>query len=80
MAICANCSTEALYTYVINENYKINYCQYHLPNFLTARKIAGQLPLIEDAAPVVETPAPKSKKAAATTTDAPVDAATDATN
>ena len=51
MLICANCEGEALYTYVISPNYGINYCQYHLPRFLTAQREAGLLPLIDFNAP-----------------------------
>jgi hypothetical protein len=57
---CANCNREALYTYVIAGNHNINYCQSHLPRFLTAQKKAGLLPLVK--APVVETPVKVSKK------------------
>ncbi len=57
---CANCSRDALYTYVIGGNHKINYCQSHLPRFLTAQKAAGLLPLVKP--PVVETPAKVTKK------------------
>lgn len=34
MATCANCNNAALYTYKVNDSYGIDYCQYHLPNFL----------------------------------------------
>jgi hypothetical protein len=57
---CANCSRDALYTYVIGGNHNINYCQSHLPRFLTAQRDAGLLPLVKP--PVVETPAKVSKK------------------
>jgi hypothetical protein len=57
---CANCSRDALYTYVIGGNHNINYCQSHLPRFLIAKRDAGLLPLIKP--PVVETPAKVSKK------------------
>jgi hypothetical protein len=57
---CANCSRDALYTYVISGNHNINYCQSHLPRFLTAQRDAGLLPLVKP--PVVETPAKVTKK------------------
>lgn len=56
MIKCANCEGEAMYTYQINPDYLINYCQYHLPRFLTAARDAGQLNLV---IPVVEAPAKK---------------------
>jgi hypothetical protein len=71
MIKCANCEGDALYTYQINSDYLINYCQYHLPRFLTAARDAGQLNLV---VPIVETPAPSKKKAAAPVEEsAPVD-------
>lgn len=57
---CANCTRDALYTYVVGGNHNIHYCQSHLPRFLTAQKNAGLLPLVKP--PVIETPAKVSKK------------------
>jgi len=65
MAVCANCTQEALYTYPVSAGYNLHYCQYHLPKFLTSRRDAGLLPIIEDA------PAPKAKKSAAVTPEEP---------
>jgi hypothetical protein len=67
MITCANCQSEALYTYQINPDYLVHYCQSHLPRFLTAARDAGQLNLV---VPVAETPAPSKKK---TTVSAPVE-------
>jgi hypothetical protein len=58
MVTCANCQSEALYTYQINPDYLVHYCQYHLPKFLTSARDAGQLKLV---APVVEEPVAKKK-------------------
>ena len=72
MIKCANCEVEALYTYQINPDYLVHYCQYHLPRFLTAARDAGQLNLV---LPVVETPAPvpTKKKASAPVEEVLVD-------
>jgi hypothetical protein len=63
MAKCANCSSEAFYTYAITPSYGIDYCSRHVPKFLQGQKNAGMLPLrvaeISDSvapAPVVEEP------------------------
>jgi hypothetical protein len=63
MANCANCSSDALYVYQITADYGLNYCQRHLPSFLSR----GPQPNLFAApveAPVVETPA-KGKKSQA---------------
>jgi hypothetical protein len=62
--ICANCVADAVYTYTINEDNLINYCEDHLPNFLAPRKASGQLNLVVPAIveDVVEEPAKSSKK------------------
>jgi hypothetical protein len=62
---CSNCSRDALYSYPVSPTYIIHYCQSHLPNFLVAKRNAGQLPLI-DTTPKVEEPVvvKASKKAA----------------
>lgn len=70
MATCANCSNTALYTYQVTESFGIDYCQYHLPTFLSKLKYTGALkpkaaePEVEvkttkkkASAPVVEEPA-----------------------
>ena len=59
MVTCANCPAEAEYTYDVNGELLINYCDSHLPNFLAGRKASGQLPLIIPGLveePVVEEP------------------------
>ena len=63
MAICANCSSDALYVYQLTAEYGINYCQRHLPSFLSR----GPQPNLFAApveTPVVETPT-KGKKSQA---------------
>jgi hypothetical protein len=59
MANCANCSSDALYVYQLTADYGLNYCQRHLPSFLSR----GPQPNLF-AAPVAETPA-KGKKSQA---------------
>lgn len=61
MAICANCSSDALYVYQLTAEYGINYCQRHLPSFLS-RGPQPNLFAAPENLPVVE-PAPKTKKA-----------------
>jgi hypothetical protein len=56
MATCANCSSDALYVYQIASNYGINYCQRHLPSFLSR----GPQPNLFEA-PVEEVVETKSK-------------------
>lgn len=70
MASCANCSNDALYTYKVSEGYGIDYCQYHLPNFLnglTNSNVVAYTPefiaLKEEA--VAEAAPSKKKKASA---------------
>ena len=64
MIKCANCVDDALYTYKISEELSINYCNSHLPNFLTSRKASGQINLVVPAIveDVVEESAKPSKK------------------
>lgn len=66
MVSCANCSTEAQYTYKVSEGLLFNYCALHLPRFLTAQKNAGFLKLV---VPVVveEEAAPKTTSKKKTT-------------
>lgn len=71
---CANCSSEALYSYPVSPDYVIHYCQRHLPTFLVAKRNAGLLPLI-DTTPKVEevpAPAPKPTKKSAVVVEEPV--------
>lgn len=58
MAICANCSSDALYVYQLSANYGINYCQRHLPSFLAR---GPQPKLFEAPAKEVQKPV-KAKK------------------
>jgi hypothetical protein len=60
MIKCANCVDDALYTYKISEELSINYCNSHLPNFLTSRKASGQINLVVPA--IVEEEPKVSKK------------------
>ena len=60
MANCANCSSDALYVYQLTADYGINYCQRHLPSFLSR----GHQPNLFAApveAPVVPTKGKKSQ-------------------
>ena len=68
MAICANCSKEAIYTYNVTAEYLIQYCQSHLPKFLYAQRDAGLLPsaVVEVVEEVVEPAKPSKKKDVAT--------------
>lgn len=60
MAKCANCTSEAFFTYAITSKFGIDYCSRHVPKFLQAQKNAGMLPLrvekVDVPAPVVEEP------------------------
>lgn len=65
MAKCANCTSEAFFTYAITGTFGINYCSRHVPKFLQAQKNAGMLPLrvdkpepiiVVEPTPVVEEP------------------------
>jgi hypothetical protein len=70
MATCANCTNTALYTYQVTEDFGIDYCQYHLPTFLSKLKYTGALKP-KAVEPVVEVKATK-KKAAAPVVETPV--------
>jgi len=62
MATCANCKSDAVYEYRVTSDFKIDYCSFHLPKFLTGKRDAGLLkptPVVE--APIVEDPAPVTK-------------------
>lgn len=43
MAKCANCAADALYIYEVADSFVVNYCQRHLPGFLTKLQKSGQL-------------------------------------
>ena len=71
MPKCANCPADAEFTYNVNGDLLIHYCETHLPKFLSGRKAAGELslvivglvePVVEE--PVVEEPVKTSKKKA----------------
>lgn len=40
---CANCDRDAFYVYQITKTVSVLYCGKHLPNFLEARRRAGNL-------------------------------------
>ena len=40
---CANCDRDAFYVYQITKSVDVLYCGIHLPNFLEARRRAGNL-------------------------------------
>lgn len=81
MASCANCSNDAFYTYQVNESFGISYCSYHVPRFLQDQKNAGLLKTTAEfnkaqadalaslATVQEETPAPKTSKKKAETTE-----------
>ena len=60
MIKCANCDANAEYTYVVNQETLINYCEKDLPSFLLSRKTSGDLALVTPA--IVEEPVKSSKK------------------
>ena len=62
MQTCANCSREALYLYQLIDDFKIYYCQSHLPHFLWESRDAGLLGIPETILPEVVEETPKSKK------------------
>lgn len=76
MAKCANCSSEAFYTYAITKTYGIDYCSRHVPKFLQGQKRAGMLPLRVVKEEVVEPAptAPKTSKKKATVVEDVVEA------
>jgi hypothetical protein len=69
MATCVNCTKDAKYEYKVGPM-QVLYCETHLPRFLAAQKLAGQLGLTPE--PVVvpeEEPTPKSKPKTKNATD-----------
>lgn len=63
MAKCANCASEAFYTYAITTDFGIDYCSRHVPKFLHAQKVSGMMPLRTPVVEVVEeAPAPKTTR------------------
>lgn len=75
---CANCVADARYTYRVTADFKIHYCDKHLPRFLASQKAAGLLQL-----DVIVPEVPKTSKKK-TVEEAPVEpveeAPTDADN
>jgi hypothetical protein len=64
---CANCDSDAIYEYVVVEDFGIKYCQRHLPKFTKFGEAAQKLRTIESEAvatdeAVVETPKIRSNK------------------
>ena len=68
MTNCANCSNTSAYVYEISPVHAIEYCDEHLPRFLTDRKNAGLLKrsdsLNESQAEAFEALTPKPDKKA----------------
>lgn len=60
MIMCANCQSDATYTYSIVEGFDVSFCDKHLPTF--ARKNGLATPIVVQEEPVV---APKASKKAA---------------
>ena len=58
---CANCPSEAVYSYRVNDSILIQYCEKDLPQFLWEAGRAGLLPL-QFPAPVEEKPVKKKAK------------------
>lgn len=63
MTTCANCKSEAVHQYRVTPEFKIDYCNSHLPNFLRGQQKAGLLKpavvVVEEAVveePIVEEP------------------------
>lgn len=48
MISCANCTNDALYIYILNEEVKTYFCATHVPGFLRAQKNAGMLPTVAE--------------------------------
>ena len=51
MTICANCQSDATYTYSIVDGFNVDFCDKHLPTF--ARKNGLATPVVAQEAPVV---------------------------
>jgi hypothetical protein len=62
MTKCANCAREAVYLYQLLDNFKLYYCQNHLPSFLWESRDAGVLNIPVVVEPEVVEETPKSKK------------------
>lgn len=69
MTTCANCKSEAVHQYRVTPEFKIDYCNAHLPNFLRAQQKAGllkPLPVVVEEV-VVEEPVVEETTVAKTT-------------
>lgn len=69
MTKCANCTDNAAFIYEISEAHTIEYCDAHLPRFLTDKKNAGLLKrseeLVQEQSDAFEALSVKSTKKAA---------------
>ena len=68
MYSCANCSSDAQYSYRVNDSIITHYCGQHLPHFLQSKKNSGELALATP--PVVEEKPSKKKKEEEVTVEA----------
>ena len=60
---CVNCSNEAVYTYLITDNYSKSYCASDLPNFLKSKEYSTRVvDFVKESAPVEVQPTKTSKK------------------
>lgn len=48
MATCATCTNDAIYVYQPGPSFSINYCQYHLPRFLTRSENPAVFPVVKE--------------------------------
>jgi hypothetical protein len=65
MITCANCSSNAEFTYALTDSYGIHYCGKHVPKFLNNHKRSGMLPLRTfsvEVEPTIEVSKPTKKK------------------
>jgi hypothetical protein len=59
MTICANCQSDAVYTYTIVDGFDVYFCDKHLPRFARKSGLVANLPEVVIEEPVV---APKASK------------------
>lgn len=62
MVTCANCTNEALYVYKPGPEFSLNYCQYHLPRFLTRSENPSVFLVEKEVPKVAEVKASKKKE------------------
>lgn len=74
MTTCANCSSEATFSYSVSADFSIPYCSRHVPKFLQAQRFSGALHTIT-APVVVEEKTSKKKKVSATVEETVVEEA-----